>query len=139
MRVVETFETTASAETVWQVLTDLDRWKDWTPTILEIVPLGERSLEAGARYRVTQPGLKPAVYEVSASVPNENFTWMQKIPGGSLIASHVIRATGESTEVELAFYSEGWAATVVATFLSRKIREFVATEARGLKAQCEGG
>jgi uncharacterized protein YndB with AHSA1/START domain len=137
MQVIETFHTATSAEAVWRVLADLEHWKDWTPTILDISPLGEKDIRVGAQYRVMQPGLKPAVYEVTACIPNEGFTWIQKMPGGGVIASHTIRARNGLTEVELSFFSKGLVATATATLFSSKIRQFVVTEARGLKEKCE--
>jgi uncharacterized protein YndB with AHSA1/START domain len=137
MQVAEKISTPASVETVWRILADLDRWKDWNPTIVEIVPLTAEGLRIGARYRVTQSGLRPAVYEVTDCTPNEAFTWVQKLPGGELIADHRIASRDGASQVELSFYSKGPLANFVTMLLSGKIREFVGKEARALKARCE--
>lgn len=137
MEVVETFSTTASPDVIWQVLADVSHWKDWTPTVLDITPLDGGSLQIGARYRVSQPEIKPAVYEVTACVPHEGFTWVQKMPGGGLFASHNIRVEAGSTKVALSFFSKGLLAAAAATLFSIKIRNFVSTEARSLKEEVE--
>jgi len=137
MEVVETFLTTANPEAVWQVLADVSHWKDWTPTVLDITPLNGENLQIGARYRVSQPEIKPAVYEVTACVPNEGFTWVQKMLGGGLIASHAIRVEAGSTKVVLSFFSKGLLANAAATLFSAKIRNLVSTEARSLKEKVE--
>ena len=137
MRVVETFSTTAKPETIWLILANLSHWKDWTPTVLDIAPLDGESLQVGARFRVSQPEIKPAIYEVTACVPNEGFTWVQKISGGGLFASHTIRVKDGSTNVELSFFSKGLFAAAAATLFSSKIRKFVYTEARSLKERAE--
>ena len=137
MQVVETFSTAANPEAIWQILADVSHWKDWTPTVLDITPLNGDNLQVGARYRVSQPGMKPSIYEVTACVPNESFTWVQKIAGGGLFASHTIRVKDGSTNVELSFFSKGLLAAAAATLFSSKIRNFVSTEARSLKEKVE--
>jgi len=137
MEVVETFSTAAKPEAIWQILADVSHWKDWTPTVLDIIPLNGENLQVGARYRVSQPEIKPAIYEVTACVPNEGFTWVQKISGGGLFASHTIRVKDGSTNVELSFFSKGLLAAAAAALFSSKIRKLVTTEARSLKERVE--
>jgi hypothetical protein len=137
MQVIETFSTTANPETIWQILADVSHWKDWTPTILDITPLTGENLQVGARYRVSQPEIKPAIYEVTACGPNEGFTWVQKMPGGGLFASHTIRVKDGSTNVELSFFSQGLLAAAASTLFSGKIRKLVSTEARCLKEKAQ--
>jgi uncharacterized protein YndB with AHSA1/START domain len=137
MQTVERFVTSASAEMVWRILADVERWKDWTPTILEVRPLTHEGLRVGARYRVTQPGLKPAVYEVTDCTPNQGFTWVQRLPGGELIAGHRIQTRDGMTEVEHSYSSKGPSANIAVMLFSKKIRESVTTEAQGLKERCE--
>jgi uncharacterized protein YndB with AHSA1/START domain len=133
MKAVERFVTAAPAETVWRVLADVEHWKDWTPTVLEVTPLTDEGLRVGARYRVQQPGLRPAVYEVTDCTPNVAFTWVQRLPGGELIADHRIAVREGATQVELSFSSKGLLANIAAMLFSKKIRNLVATEARSLK------
>jgi carbon monoxide dehydrogenase subunit G len=137
MHVVETFSTAAKPEAIWQILADVSHWKDWTPTVLDITPLNGQNLQVGGRYRVSQPGVQPAIYEVTACVPNEGFTWAQKIPGGRLLASHTIRVNDGSTNVELSFFSQGLLAAAASTLFSSKIRKLVSIEARSLKEKAE--
>ncbi len=137
MDTVERFFTSATPERIWAILADVERWREWTPTVLSIEPLTAGGLRMGAKYRVTQPKLRPTVYEVTACVPNKAFTWMQRLPGGGLIADHRIAAKDEGSEVELSFRAKGWLAGLVSTLFSKTIREYVATEARSLKQKCE--
>jgi hypothetical protein len=137
MEAVERFVTSASAETVWRILADVEHWRDWNPAILEVKPLTDDGLRVGARYQVTQPGLRPGVYEVIGCVPKESFTWIQKLLGGDLIADHRVAIRGSMTEVELSFSSRGlWAAMAIMPF-SQKIRQSVSAEARSLKERSE--
>lgn len=137
MRVVERVVTSASPELVWRVLIDVEHWRDWTPTVVEIKPLDGARLELGARYRVVQPKLRPAIYEITKCVPNQRFTWAQKLPGGALAAEHRITPRDGATEVELSFTSQGLLANIVATLYSKLIAQYVAKEARSLKTYCD--
>ena len=137
MRTVERFVTAAPAELVWRILADVEHWPNWTPTVLEVQPLSQAGLRVGARYRVTQPKLRPAVYEVTECTPNRAFTWVQRFPGGTMIADHRLAPRDGGTEVELSFTSSGLVANLVSMMFSKLISEYVATESRSLKRQCE--
>ncbi|WP_353065213.1 SRPBCC family protein [Tunturibacter psychrotolerans] len=137
METVERIVTSAPAKTVWLLLADVEHWMDWTPTILEVKPLTDGGLRVGARYRVTQPGLQPGVYEVTDCTPNVAFTWVQKLLGGELVAAHRIETRDGATQVELSFSSKGLLTNIATTLLSKKIRDLVATEARSLKNRCD--
>lgn len=137
MRVVQKFTTSASPESVWRVLADVEHWRDWTPTVAEIKPVGNNGLTVGARYRVVQPKLRPAIYEVTDCVPNQAFTWVQKLPGGAMIADHRLFSRDGATEVELSFTSKGLLANIVGKIFSKMISDYVATEAKSLKTLCD--
>jgi hypothetical protein len=111
--------------------------RDWTPSVVEIKPLSSSGLTVGARYRVVQPKLRPAVYEVTECVPNKAFTWVQKLPGGAMVADHRLSPRGDATEVELSFTSKGLLANIIGRMFSRVISDYVATEAKGLKSRCD--
>ena len=137
MQVVKKFSTTAPLDAIWKVLADVEHWPNWTPTVLEVKPLGNTELRVGAQHRVTQPKLRSAVYEVSECTANKAFTWVQKPPGSTMIADHRLVPRNGTTEVELSFASKGFLANLVSMIFSRLIREYVATEARSLQHQCE--
>jgi len=137
MRTVETLVTSASPQVVWSVLADVEHWCDWTPTVTEVKALNGTGLKVGAKYRVVQPNLTPATYEVTEYVPNRRFTWVQKFAGGAMIPDHRVAAGDGATRVELSFLSKGLVANVVGSLFSRTIRDYVATEARSLKKHCD--
>lgn len=128
----------ASPAAIWSVLADVERWPMWTPTVLQVDPLTPGELRVGARYRVTQPKMRPGIYEVTECTPHKAFTWIQKAAGATLVADHRFTAADASgTEVELSFSTEGLLGGVVGRMYGKLIAEYVATEARSLKAHCE--
>ena len=137
MRVVQKFITPARTDAVWQVLSDVEHWRDWTPTVVEIKSLGNKGLTVGARYRVVQPKLRPAIYEVTECVPNQAFTWVPKLPGGGMIGDHRLSKRDGATEVELSLTSKGIFANLVGKIFSKLISDYVATEAKSLKSRCD--
>jgi carbon monoxide dehydrogenase subunit G len=128
----------ATPAAIWQVLADIERWPTWTPTVLSVEPLTRDGFRVGAKYRVTQPKLRPAVYEVTERIPHQAFTWVQKAPGASMIAEHRLTASdGSGTEVELSFATQGLFGAVLGSMYSKTIADYVRTEARSLKTHCE--
>ncbi len=137
MQIVERVIVKAAPATIWQLLADVERWPTWTPTVLHVQPLTPDGLRIGARYRVTQPKLRPGVYEVTECAPHEVLTWVQKAPGATMIADHRLSGNRSETEVELSFATEGPLGAILGQFYSKRIADYVRTEARSLKARCE--
>jgi uncharacterized protein YndB with AHSA1/START domain len=141
MQTVERVIINASPAAIWQVLTDVERWPTWTPTTLKVEPLTSNGhkdgLKVGTRYRVIQPKLRPAVYEVTECTPHEAFTWIQKAPGATMIADHRLSPHSSGVEVELSFSTEGLLGALLGSMYSKRIADYIRTEARSLKSHCE--
>lgn len=137
MQTVERIVVHASPAAIWRVLADVERWPTWTPTTLKVEPLTSEGLKVGARYRVIQPKLRPAVYEVVECAPHQAFTWVQKAPGATMIADHRLSGHGSETEVELSFSTEGLLGALIGGMYSKLIAGYVRTEAKSLKLRCE--
>jgi carbon monoxide dehydrogenase subunit G len=138
MQTMERVVIKASPTAIWEVLTDVERWPMWTPTVLSVEPVTRDGFKVGAKYRVTQPKIKPAIYEVTERIPHEAFTWVQKAPGATMIAEHRLTAfDGSGTEVELAFATKGLLGALAGSMNAKLIAEYVKTEAKSLKQHCE--
>ncbi|HEX3986458.1 MAG TPA: SRPBCC family protein [Acidobacteriaceae bacterium] len=137
MQTVERVIIQATPAAVWRVLADVERWPTWTPTVQQVQPLTPDGLRLGARYRITQPKLRPAVYEVTELAPHKAFTWIQKVPGATLIADHRLVGDAASTEVELSFSTEGLLGAIIGSMYAKRIADYVKTEARSLRLHCE--
>ncbi|HZZ41024.1 MAG TPA: SRPBCC family protein [Acidobacteriaceae bacterium] len=137
MQTVERVIIQATPADIWRVLADVERWPTWTPTVQHVQPLTPDGLRLGARYRITQPKLRPAVYEVVELAPHKAFTWIQKAPGATMIADHRLIGDSATTEVELSFSTEGLLGAILGSMYAKRIAEYVKTEARSLKAHCE--
>lgn len=131
-------EINAPADAVWAVLADVLRWPQWLPTVTGVEPLGPPELAAGARYRLTQPKLRPAIWSVVELVPQRKFNWESRSPGLHVLAGHVlIPLSGMSTSSLHNVTMSGPFTGIMDLFAGRLIREYVECEAASLKQRVE--
>lgn len=130
-------EIAASPEGVWRVMADVERWPEWTASILRVKRLTPGPFEVGSRARVHQPKLPPAWWLVTELVPGRQFTWVSTAPGVRVTARHVVEATAGGSRVTLSIRYEGWFGTLLARFTHGLNERYLAMEATGLKDYCE--
>lgn len=123
---------------VWVVLTDVERWPEWTRSMAAVRRLEDGPFGLGSTVQVRQPRLPQAVYTVTAYEQGEAFTWTARTPGLAIVADHRIRPRGDGlSSVELAVEMTGPLAPVAGLLLGSLIRRYIALEAEGLKRRCE--
>jgi uncharacterized protein YndB with AHSA1/START domain len=135
----------ASPERVWEVLSDVERWPEWTETVTRVTRLDTDtdtdSLGLGSRVRVEQPKLPPTEYVVTELDPGAGFTWVATGTGVRTTARHRIEAgagTGGGVRVRLSVRQAGPLGVVMGRlFFTRLTDRYLATEAAGLKVRCE--
>lgn len=127
----------ASAERIWQVLTDIERWSEWTPSVLRIDPLSAPPLGPGSRARIHQPGLRPAVWVVTGWEPYRRFSWTARHPGVAVVGDHVITAGPRGCRVELAIRFNGALGALVGRLTERLTTRNLELESTGLKARSQ--
>ncbi|MDT0214701.1 SRPBCC family protein [Rothia sp. ARF10] len=124
---------------VWEVMSDVERWPEWTETVTSVTRLDADSLGVGSRVRVEQPKLPPTEYVVTELDPGAGFTWVATGPGVRTTARHRISAAGSGSRVRLSVEQSGPVGAVMGRlFFKRLTDRYLATEAAGLKARCEG-
>jgi hypothetical protein len=125
----------AKPQSIWPVLADVTRWPDWTPTVSRVEGLDSQSLKIGARFKVFQPKLRPAVWTVTAIEPLKRFTWATKSPGLELMADHVLAIVDDrTTRLELRFTVSGAFGLIVGPLAKRVVMAYMSIEASKLKA-----
>ena len=138
-----TFATTthvaAPPEWVWALLADVVHWPDWLPTMTAVQPLGPAALAIGARYRITQPRLRPAIWTVVRLEPLRSFAWESRAPGVRASADHALSPMPDgSTSVTLRIEFSGPLAVVARLLAGSLTRDYIAREAALLKQRVEG-
>jgi len=124
-------------DTVWSILTDLERWPEWTASVTGIERLDRAAFGMGSRVRIRQPKLKTMVWEVSEFQRGRLFSWHARSIGISVVASHEVRRAGHGSSVTLRVDQEGWLSPLLKLFLGPLAQKYVEMEAQGLKKRCE--
>jgi uncharacterized protein YndB with AHSA1/START domain len=123
----------APADTVWAILSDVERWSTWTASITSVELDGP--LAVGAKAKVRQPKLPPTTWTVSEVVPGRSFTWRATNPGSRATGEHEITPTGDrSCEVRLTLDQEGPLGSLFGFLYRGLTKRYVQMEADGLTA-----
>lgn len=127
----------APASVVWDVYADAERWPDWTASVTTVVGVDGPGIEVGNRFAIKQPRFPKLVWEVTAVDPGRSWTWQQRSPGGTTVASHEMVSQGEQTLVRQRVDQRGLIGALVGRLTRRVTKRYLAMEAAGLKARCE--
>ena len=128
----------ASTEGVWQVMSDVERWHEWTASITSVKRLDRGPFTVGSRAKVVQPKFPPAVWKVTAMEPGKSFTWVNRIPFLLHVsARHWVEPALKGSRASLSLDMRGILGGLLGR-LTRDITErYLALEAAGLKARSE--
>lgn len=127
----------ANADQVWDVMSDIDRWHEWTPSISGIEWLHGDALGPGRRVLIRQPGFPPARWQVTEFDPGRGFTWVSSGPGFHVTARHAIAPSGNASRVVLTLDMRGPVGHLLGWLSRRTTQRYLAWESAGLKARCE--
>jgi hypothetical protein len=139
---VATFETTvmiqAPPSRIISVLCDIERWSQWTTTVTSAKRLDGGSFGEGSRALLRQPKLRPAVWQVTVFEPRRGFAWVTRGPGVQISGEHWVEPEGEGCRVTLSLRFSGLLAPLLAWLYRDLNNRYLAIEAQGLRARCEG-
>ena len=133
-----TVDIDAPAVRVWQVMSDTDRWHEWTPSITSITRVSKGPLAVGSRVIIRQPKFPPAMWKVISIEPGKGFKWVSVAPGLRVVAHHFVEPTGTRSSratlsLDLRGIFGGWFGRLTKDITER----YLGFEAAGLKARSE--
>ena len=127
----------APAERVWQVMSDVERWHEWTASITSVKRLGGGNFAVGSKAVIRQPKFPPALWKVTAIEPGKSFTWISTAPGLRVIGRHSVEPTVTGSRATLSLELEGIFGGVWGRMIRDITNRYLAFEAAGLKARGE--
>jgi uncharacterized membrane protein len=131
-------EIDAPAGLVWDVFADVERWAEWTASIDRIVALDGPGIAVGKRFAIKQPRFPKLVWEVTEVAEGVSWTWRQRSPGGTTLATHeVVPLDDGRTLVRQRIDQRGPVGAAVGLLSRRLTRRYMELEAQGLKARSE--
>jgi uncharacterized protein YndB with AHSA1/START domain len=133
-----TVEIQAPPKRVWAVMSDIESWPEWTPTVTSIQRADRGPLAVGHRARIRQPGLPLTEWQVTELDEGSSFTWVTRRPGVRVTARHGVEAYGGGSRVTLSLQFSGVLGPLVARLTSNLNERYLALEARGLRERSEG-
>lgn len=130
-----TADVAAPAERVWEVMSDVERWHEWTPSITSVRRLDAGPFAVGSRALIRQPKFPPALWKVAAMVPGRSFTWVSAAPGLRVVGHHVVEPTAAGSRATLSLDLQGIFGGVWGRLTRDVTERYIALEAKGLTAR----
>jgi uncharacterized protein YndB with AHSA1/START domain len=138
MNIETTVSIAASPERVWAVLSDVERWHEWTASITCAKLLTPAPLHNTSAARIKQPRFPSMVWRVTTFEPGRGFAWETRSLGAVTVGEHWISANLQGgVDVLLTVRQTGPLVFLFRAWISKITREYVEMEAQGLKRRCE--
>jgi uncharacterized protein YndB with AHSA1/START domain len=132
-----TVDIAAPAERTWQVMSDIDRWHEWTPSITRVRRIGGGAFAVGSRALIRQPRFPPALWKVTSIEPGRSFTWVSAAPGLRVVGHHEVDPIDSGSRARLSLELHGIFGGLFGRMTSDITQRYIAYEAKGLKARSE--
>ncbi len=84
----------APPDVVWAVMSDGERWHEWTASVTSVRRLDKGPLRIGSRALIRQPRFPPAVWKVTALEPGHSFIWQSGMPLMWVYGEHSVEPLG---------------------------------------------
>jgi uncharacterized protein YndB with AHSA1/START domain len=127
----------APPDVVWSVMSDIERWHEWTASVRGIRLLDKGPLRIGSRALIRQPRFPPAVWTVTALDPGHSFTWVTRGPGMRVTAHHSVARIPGGSHATLQLHYEGAIGRLIARLTQTITSRYLGLEADGLKRRSE--
>lgn len=137
----ESAESAGSAERLWDLISDIDRWAERIPTVDAIRHVGGPAEPGvGSRYEMEQPGLPTSVYEITEwDSAARRFAWVSAAPGVRTVATHTASATATGSRLDLSVDFTGVLGRTMGRLMKKKASAMVRAEADTFARLAEQG
>jgi carbon monoxide dehydrogenase subunit G len=138
IHISRTIHIDAPPDAVWAVMTDVERWAEWTESMKSVERLEEGPFVLGstAKLRIRRAPTA-GVWRVTEITEGRSFTWENDSGGVHGVATHLLEPDGDGSKVTLTVTLSGLLVTLFGWLMAPPSRDNVRTEAEGLKRRCE--
>ena len=127
-----------SSDTVWSVISDVERWPEWTASITSLRLLDPAPLRVGSRAVIEQPRLPRTEWTVTRLDEGRAFVWEATGPGLHTVARHAVEPLGDGrSRATLSISQGGWLGSLMGRIYRGLTERYLAMEAAGLKSRAE--
>lgn len=130
-------EIVAAPEVVWRVMSEVEAWPEWTPSVRSIVRVDPGELHVGQRLRISQPRFPTTVWRLTELVEGRSFVWQAGGPGARTVASHTVEPADAGARATLRLTQQGPLGLLVGALSSGITRRYLELESTGLKKRSE--
>jgi uncharacterized membrane protein len=127
----------APIDVVWNVLVDVERMPEWTPSMRSVRLLDGIPLGRGSRVHIKQPWLLASTWTVDLFDPPRYFSWRSRSGTVETTAMHLLEDRGGTTLATLSIQHSGPGSAIVGLLVRPLTRRYLNWELRGLKARSE--
>jgi hypothetical protein len=127
----------APPDVTWAVMSDGERWHEWTASVTSVRRLDQGPLRIGSRALIRQPRFPPAVWTVTTLEPGHRFVWKSGMPGMWVYGDHTVEAIPTGTRATLKLSYDGMLARLMGRLTRGITNRYLDMEASGLKRRSE--
>ncbi|MBA4179128.1 MAG: hypothetical protein C0506_00930 [Anaerolinea sp.] len=138
MRFEQTFQIAAPVETVWGVLSDIERYPEWAAAFQKVEFPAGKTLAKGLAVKLWVKGAPPSTWTVTRFEACRRFAWETTARGVHSVGDHIIEPVGDGTRLTLSIETSGFMARLFAPMIKKVTTRNVGLEGNGLKARAEG-
>jgi hypothetical protein len=122
---------------IFKVLMDFGRWNQWTVSIKEMSILNNDQPGIGARVKILQPKLPPAIWTITEYLPDRSLTWEKRSFGLLMLSEHLVLTGNNGTRVTIRMTYQGPLAGLFYRLTRALTDRYMTMEIHGLKRECE--
>jgi uncharacterized membrane protein len=127
----------APPDVTWAVMSDGERWPEWTRSVTSVRRLDKGPLRVGSRALIRQPRFPPAVWTVTTLEPGRRFVWRSGMPGMWVYGDHAVEPTATGSRATLRLTYDGALARLMGRLTHGITNRYLDMEAAGLKQRSE--
>jgi uncharacterized protein YndB with AHSA1/START domain len=139
VKLVRSIDIDAPPERVWAVISDVEHWTEWTPSVVSIKRLDSGALRVGSSADIELRLSPRALWTVTELDEGRMFTWEARTGGVVVSAAHIVEPAGGGTKATLTIEPRGLLGTILSPLIVWRSRKNVEAEAAGLKRWSEEG